>query len=196
MEACDLIAFDLRVDAQRGNLAVFLRDEVVDADYDLLFLFDGTLEVVGGFLDFGLHEAGFDGFEYAAGGADFFDVGESSGFDLVRERFDSVGTCDGVDGVSDACFVSDDLLGAKRDQRGVFGGERQRFVQRIGVQRLAAAENGGEGLDRDSDDVVFRLLRGEGRAGCLRVKAEQQGTRVTRPKTLTHDARPETSRGA
>ena len=66
VEAGDLSAFDLQVDAQGGDLAIFFGDEVVDAYYDLLFLFDGALEIVGGTLDFGLNESGVDGFEHAA----------------------------------------------------------------------------------------------------------------------------------
>ena len=78
----------------------------------------------------------------------------------------------------DAGFVGDDLLRAQSDQRGVFGGQRQGFVQGIGVQRLAAAEHGGERLNGDAHDIVFGLLRGEGGAGGLRVKAQQQRARV------------------
>ncbi len=86
---------------------------------------------------------------------------------------DGEGAGDGIDRVGDAGFVSDDLLGTESDERGILGGKRKSFVERIRVQRLAAAENGSEGLDGDSDDIVFGLLRGEGRTGGLRVETEQ-----------------------
>ena len=78
----------------------------------------------------------------------------------------------------DAGFVGDDLLRAQRDQRGVFGGQRESFVERIGVQRLAAAEHRGQRLNRYAHDIVFGLLRGERRAGGLRVEAQQQRARI------------------
>ena len=117
-------------------------------------------------------------------------------FDFVGEVLDGVGAGDGIDGVGDAGFVGDDLLGAQGEERGVFGGQRERFVQRVGVQGLAAAENGGERLNGDADDIVFRLLRGEGRAGGLRVEAQHQRARVLGVETVAHDFGPEAAGGA
>ncbi len=56
---------DFGFDAERGDGALFFGDEVVYADYDLFFGFDGALEIVGGFLDFALDEAGFDGAQHS-----------------------------------------------------------------------------------------------------------------------------------
>src|SRR5712692_7875273 len=64
------------------------------------------------------------------------------------------------------------------------------------MQGLAAAEDGGERLNRHADDIVFRLLRGQGRSGGLRVEAQQKGTRVFGMETLAHDFRPQAARGA
>ena len=168
-------------------------DEVIYADDDLFFFLDGALKFVGGFLDFALDEAGLDGSEHqAAHGVDFFDVGERAGFDFVGEGFDGVRACDGIDGVGHAGLVGDDLLRAQGDERGVFGGESERFVERIGVQRLAAAENGGESLDRHADDIIFRLLGGERRTGGLRVEAQEKRARILSSEAIAHDASPET----
>ena len=68
--------------------------------------------------------------------------------------------------------MRDDLLRAQGEARRRFGRQRQRLVQRVGVQALRAAEHGGERLDGRADDVDFRLLRRQGRAGGLRVEAE------------------------
>ena len=92
--------------------------------------------------------------------------------------------------------MRDDLLRAQSDQRGVFGRQRQSFVERICVQRLAPAEHGRERLNGHAHDVVFGLLCRERRAGRLRVKAQQQRARVARSKPLAHDVRPEAPRGA
>src|SRR5207245_5085853 len=94
-------------------------------------------------------------------------------FDFVGEMLNGVGAGDRVEGVGDAGFMREDLLGAESDQGGVFGGQCESFVERICVQGLAAAKNGSESLNRDPDDVVLRLLRSEGRAGSLRVEAQQ-----------------------
>ena len=42
-----------------------------------------------------------------------------------------------------------------------FGGQRQRFIQRIRVQRLAASQHRGQRLYGDAHDIIFRLLGGE-----------------------------------
>ena len=42
------------------------------------------------------------------------------------------------------------------------GGQRQSFVEGIRVQRLRPAENGGHGLHARTDDVVVRVLFGQG----------------------------------
>src|ERR1700730_9613960 len=92
--------------------------------------------------------------------------------------------------------MSENLLGAQGDQRGVFRGKRQSFIERVGVKRLAAAENCGEGLNGHADNVVFRLLRGEGGTGRLRVETKHQRTGISRAKAFGHDAGPQTAGGA
>src|SRR6185437_3547640 len=46
------------------------------------------------------------------------------------------------------------------------------------MERLSAAEDGGEGLIRDTNDVVERLLGRERHAGGLRMEAHHPGARV------------------
>ena len=167
-------ALDFGFDAQSGDRALFFCDEVVYADYDLVLGFYRALVVVGGFLDFALDEAAFYCPQHSSHGVDFVDVRDGAGFDFISQVLDSVGPSDGIDGVGDAGFVGDDLLRAESDQRGVLGGEGEGFVHGIGVERLAAAENGGEGLDGYANDIVFGLLGGEGGAGGLRVESEEE----------------------
>ena len=79
---------------------------------------------------------------------------------------------------------------AQGDLRRLLGREGERFIAAVGVQRLAAAEDGGHGLVGDADDVVLRLLRGQGRAGRLRVEAQSQGAQILWRVALPHQHGP------
>src|SRR2546429_5836660 len=109
---------------------------------------------------------------------------------------DGIGTGDRVDGVGDAGFLRNDLLGPQGDEGGLFGWQGQRFVQRVCMQRLATPENGGEGLHRDANDIVFGLLGGERRPGGLRVEAQEQRARVFCVEAVAHDFGPQAARRA
>ena len=69
--------------------------------------------------------------------------------------------------------MEQDLLGSDGDLDRLLGRDRVRLVERVGVQRLDPAEDGGEGLDRDAGDVVQRLLRGQRDTGGLGMGAKQ-----------------------
>ena len=56
------------------------------------------------------------------------------------------------------------------------------------MQRLRAAEHGGERLQRDPRHVVERLLRGGRHAGGLRVRAQPHRLRLLRAEALPHEA--------
>ena len=64
------------------------------------------------------------------------------------------------------------------------------------MERLRAAEHGGERLDRGADDVVLRLLGGEGRAAGLGVEAQHHGARVLGAEALFGEVRPHPARRA
>ena len=163
---------------------------------DLFLVFHGALELIGSPLDFGLHEAGIDGPEHAAESVNFEEIVLGARFDFVGQGFDGVRTTDGIGGVGDASFGGNDLLRAECDQRGIFGGKGQGFVHGIRVERLAAAENGGEGLNRHADDIIFGLLRSERRSGGLRVETQQQRTGIFCGEALLHDFGPQAAGGA
>ena len=78
----------------------------------------------------------------------------------------------------------------------VFGGQPQRLVARVGVQRLRAAQHRRQRLQRHAHDVVLRLLRRQRRAAGLRVEAQLQRIRVLRAKAIAHEARPQPPRRA
>ena len=78
--------------------------------------------------------------------------------------------------------------------RGFLGGQRQRLVAAVAVQRLRAAEHGRQRLHRDAHDVVVGLLRRQRAAGRLRVKAQLHRARVRRAEPVAHDVRPQPAR--
>jgi len=81
------------------------------------------------------------------------------------------------------------LLGSEGDERGVFGGKGERFVIEFVLQGLAPPKNGGEGLNRDADIFVYRLLRGDEERG-LRVKRSIKEADLLQ-RTFRHDGGPE-----
>ena len=60
------------------------------------------------------------------------------------------------------------------------------------MQRLRAAENRGHSLNRSTNDIVLRLLRGERGAGGLGMEAQHPGTRTLSPEVLAHNSGPHT----
>ena len=84
----------------------------------------------------------------------------------------------------DAALVRDDLLRAQRQRRGLRGRQRERLVERVGVQRVGAADHRGERLQRGPDDVVVGLLRGQRDAGGLGVEAQLPGPLVLRVEAV------------
>src|SRR6266446_4107857 len=196
VQTSDLGALDFGVDAQSRNGTFFFRDEIIYADDDLLFRFHGVLEIVGRLLDFSLDEASFNSAQHTAHRVYFLNVIDGAFFDFIGEMFDGVGAGDRVHCIGDAGFVGEDLLGAQGDERGVLGGKRESFVKRIGVQRLAAAENSGKRLNGHADDVVFRLLRGEGGASGLRVEAQHQRALIFCAEVVRHNLGPEAAGSA
>jgi hypothetical protein len=59
-----------------------------------------------------------------------------------------VGAAERVDRVDDAGLVRDHLLRPQGKSDGVLGGQGERLVVRVGVQRLRAAENRRQCFDR------------------------------------------------
>ena len=92
--------------------------------------------------------------------------------------------------------MRDDLLGSKRDACGMFGRQRERFVQRVGVQRLRPAQHGRQRLKRHAHDIVVRLLRRQRAAGRLRMEAKDRRARIPAVEALGHHLVPDFPGGA
>ena len=150
-------------------------DIIIDADDDLLFLLDGALVCVAGFGDLLLREAMLDGLHHAAHRVQLAEVFEGAVFHVLGQPLDEVGPAQRVRSVGHAGFIGEDLLRAQRDARGILGGQRECFVEAVGVQRLRSAENRCERLDGDARDIVLRLLRGERNPGGLGVETHPGG---------------------
>ena len=168
----------------------------VDADDDAPPGVDPPLQLERGVGDLALREVVLDRLDHPAELVDAGEVGEGLALELVRERLDVVAAAERVDRVRDAGLVGDDLLGAQRDLDRVLGRQRERLVVGVGVQRLRAAQDAGERLDRRADDVVQRLLGGQRHPGGLHVGAHEPGARVARPEGVAQLAGPDPPRGA
>ena len=171
-----------------------LDDELVDAHDDPRPGLDLLLVAVRRVLDLPLHEG--DRLHRAAEPVDLVDVGLRPVLDVAGEALHHVGPAQRVDGRRHPRLVREDLLGPERDAHRRLGGQGQRLVHRVGVQRLAAAQNGGQRLHGDAHDVVLRLLRGQRAARRLGVEPEHQRARIPGPEPLPHEARPQPARGA
>ena len=100
------------------------------------------------------------------------EVGERAVLHVPGQLLDEIRSAERIDDVRDAALVGDDLLRAQRERRGFGGRQRQRLVERVGVQRVGAAEHRRQRLQRGAHDVVVGLLRGERDAGRLAVEAQ------------------------
>ena len=87
--------------------------------------------------------------------------------------------------------MRNDVLRVQSDGDGLFRRKRERFVAGVRVEGLRAAHDGCRRLQRDADDVVVRLLRGEHGACSLGMEAELHGLVLLRAEAVAHDLRPD-----
>ena len=166
-----LLTLDRVIDVEDLERLLLGVGEVVDADDDLLLRVHGALVGVGRVHDLALREPGLDRLDHAPQGVDAAEVVEAPALHFRRQLLDEVGTAERVDGVGYPRLVSDHLLRAERELDREVRRERQRLVERVGVERVRAAEDAGERLDRRAHDVVVGLLGGQRAAGRLGVEA-------------------------
>ena len=139
------------------------------------FCLDRALRPPGALLDLALEEPRLDRLERAAHRVDLPDESAGAVHESRRQRLDGPRAAERVDDARDPGFVGDDLLGPEREKRGRLGGERERLVLAVRVERLRPAEDRRERLDGDADDVHVGLLGRERRARRLGVKAHRRG---------------------
>ena len=187
----------MRNDVASTAVATAVVREAVDADDDRVAGVDRLLRAIGGLLDLALDEARSRSPRACrrARRCDRAAPSRSRSIAFVSASI-AYDAADRIDRVRDAGLGGDDLLRAQRDARRFLGRQRQRLVAAVAVQRLRAAEHRRQRLQRDADDVVVGLLRGQRAAGGLRVEAQLLRARIRRAEPVAHDARPQPPRRA
>ena len=195
-EAGDLACADLLViDLERLERVFLFLAVLVDADDHRLALVDLGLLFRRRAFDRSLGRAGGDEGSHAARRVHFLDqlprfIDKGGG-----QRLDIVRAAERIDDRRDPAFLLQHQLGVAGDAGGEIGGERDRFVERIGVERLGAAEHRRHGFYRGADDVVVGVLLLQADARGLAMGAQHLGAFVLRPQPV-HDAIPQRARGA
>src|SRR2546427_13060646 len=95
-----------------------------------------ALELLRGARDLPLEPAALDARHHTAHRLDLREQSLRFPLELIGERLDVVGSAERVDHVRYARLVRDDLLRPQRQADRFLGGEREGFVQRVGVERL------------------------------------------------------------
>ena len=94
-----------------------------------------------------------------------------------------------------AAFLLQEKLGVAGDARREGRRQRQRFVERVGVQRLRVALRRRHRLDLRAHDIVEQVLRRQRPAGGLAVRAQRQ--RLVRLRVeILDESRPQHARRA
>ncbi len=176
-------AYGAVVDLEHVDGLVAVGPVLVHPDHRLPAGVDAGLRACGGLLDAQLGQPRLDGPRHPAGRLDLLDVGPGALGEVVGEAFDVVGAAPRVDHLRGAGLLLQQQLGVAGDAGGEVGGQGQRLVQGVGVQRLRVALGGGHGLDAGAGDVVVDVLRGQRPAGGLAVRTQAQRLRVLRPET-------------
>src|SRR5438445_460741 len=194
--ALELAPLRLGIEAMELDRLALRLLEPVDADDHALAGLDLPLILERRLLDLVLDEPLLDRRHRAAEPVHALDQLPRARLELLRQRLDEIGAAEWIGRVCTPRLVREQLLRPQRNVRASLGWKRQRLVEAVRVDRLRAACNRGQHLDRHADDVVLRLLRGERRATGLSVEPQRARLRVRRAKALLHDPRPEPPRRA
>ena len=127
---------------------------------------------------------------HPAGRLDLLDVRPGAPGELVGEPLDVGAAAPRVDDPAGARLLLQQQLGVAGDPGGEVGRQRERLVERVGVQRLGVALGRGHRLDAGAGHVVEHVLRGQRPARGLAVGAQRQRLGALRLELL-HQLRPE-----
>ena len=111
----------------------------------------------------------------AAERLDLLDQRPRAACELVGEPLDVVRARERVGRVRHVALLLQDQLRVPRNPRRKIGGQRNRLVQSVRMQRLRPAQHGRQCLDSHPCDVVHRLLGGQRHASRLGMEAQQAG---------------------
>ena len=166
---------------------------LIDADHRVFPAVDAVLQPEGLLVDLGLQEPRLERADGPALPLDAGHVGADLLFELVGQGLDQVRAAEGVGRPGHPRLQGQDLLGPEPQVGGLLAGDTQRLVERRGGQGLDAAQDRGQGLVRDPDEVVERLV---GRlVAAQRVAEDVEGPAgvVGGPEALGHDVGPHTA---
>ena len=192
----ELPPLGLRVEPVELDRLGVLLDVAVHADEHALAALDLLLVAKGGLLDLGLDEALLDRRDRAAELVDAPDQlrarCSSSSVSASMKYAPPSGSAVSV--LPASCARSCCVRSAIR--RRALRRQRERLVEAVRVDRLRAAADRRERLDRDPHDVVLRLLRRERRPARLRVEAKRERARFVAPNRSRMISRPQPPRRA
>src|ERR1019366_3115335 len=172
------------VDIKNGNLRLLGRRVRIYADDDVSARVDTGLPARRSLFNTHFGDAGFNRLGHAAKPLHLFDQRPRRMHQFVSKPFDIIRPGPWIDKVCDASFFLQIDLGVARDTGREIGGQRQRFIQCIGVQRLRMSERRGQGLNARAHNVVIRILRGEAPTGGLRMSAQNERFWILRIERL------------
>ena len=92
----------------------------------------------------------------------------------MRQPLDKVAATPRIDDVAGVRLLLQEELRVAGDTSREIGRQGERFVQRVGVQRLRVSVSGGHRLQARADDVVVDVLRGQTPAAGLAVRAQRE----------------------
>ena len=170
--------------------------EFVYANNNTVAFFNVHLPFVSGVLDFFLDITFSDSFRSAANFVNLFDIFPSFSFDFVSQSFNIVGTTQRINGVSQAGFVSNDLLSTESDGYRLSGRQCQSFVFGVSVQRLSTTHYSSSSLQSNTNDVVVRLLCSQHGTCSLSMYAEHLRFRFLSAESFFHNFSPYTTGSA
>ena len=144
------------LDLEHLDLVVLVDLVLVDADHRLLAGVDAGLGARGRLLDAQLRDAVVDGLRHAAVLGHLGDVRAGPLGELMGQPLHVVRAAPRVDRPGGARLLLQQQLGVAGDAGREVGGQRQRLVEGVGVQRLGVPLGRGHRLDAGAGDVVER----------------------------------------
>ena len=152
------------VDLEHVDRLFICRAIFVHADDRLRAAIDAALSLRGGLLDAQLRNAGLDRLGHAAELFDFLNVAPGLLREFGGEAFDVERAAPRIGDARGAALLAQEQLRIARDAGGEIGRQRQRLVERVGVQRLGVPLRRRHRLDRGAYHVVVDVLRRQGPA--------------------------------
>ena len=180
----DLFGADPAVlDLEHLDVGVLDHLVLVHPDHRLLTGVDAGLGAGGGLFDAKLRDSVADRLGHTAALGHLGDVRAGPLGELMRQPLHVVGAAPRVDRPGGAGLLLQQQLGVACDAGGEVGGQRQRLVECVGVQRLGVTLGGGHRLDTGARHIVERILGGERPARGLRMSAQGQRFGALRPES-------------